>query len=61
MSKTDQEVYECIKKNNNYTASEIALKLSKSNKTIYRSIKRLKEEGFIRRFGNDYNGHWEID
>lgn len=61
MSMTDQEVYECIKENNNYTINEIALKLSKSDKTIYRSIKRLKENGFIRRSGNDYDGHWEID
>ncbi len=61
MSKTDQDVYECIKENNNYTTSEIASKLSKSSKTIYRSIKKLKERGFIRRIGNDYNGHWEVN
>lgn len=40
MSKTDQEVYECIKENNNYTINEIAL--SKTDKTIYRSIKKIK-------------------
>lgn len=42
MSKTDQEVHECIKENNNYTINDIALKLSKSDKTIYRSIKKTK-------------------
>ena len=60
MSKTDIAVLDAIKRNNYVRASAIADTLSTSDKTIYRSIKKLKELGYIVRKGDDYSGYWEI-
>ena len=47
-------------KNNYVRASQIANTIGVSDKTIYRSIKKLKEMGYIKRIGDDYSGYWEI-
>lgn len=60
MSKTDIKVFEAIKRNNYIRASQIANTIGVSDKTIYRSIKKLKEMGYIKRIGDDYSGYWEI-
>lgn len=60
MSKTDIAVLEAIKRNNYVRTSEIAKALSISDKTVYRSIKKLKELGYIVRRGDDYSGYWEV-
>ena len=60
MSKTDIKVFEAIKKNNYIRASEIAKLIGVSDKTIYRSTKKMKEMGYIKRIGDDYSGYWEI-
>ena len=60
MSKTEKVVLEEIRKNNYITAKLIAEQIGKSEKTVYRAIKRLKEFGYIVRIGDDYDGHWEV-
>jgi len=60
MSKTEKRVYEEICKNNYATAKQIAEKIGKSEKTVYRAIKKLKELQKIERSGDDYNGSWIV-
>jgi predicted transcriptional regulator len=60
MSKTEMRVYEEICNNNYATAKQIAKKIGKSEKTVYRAIKRLKEMQKIERNGDDYNGSWIV-
>ena len=60
MTKTDIAVLDAIKRNNYVRASAIAETLSTSDKTIYRSIKKLKGLGYIVRKGDDYSGYWEV-
>ena len=60
MSKTEKLVFEEIKKNCNIRAKDIAKTINKSEKTVYRSIKKIKEQGFIKRVGSDFDGYWKI-
>ena len=60
MSMTEKTVLEIIKDNGYLTNKQIAEKIGKSEKTVYRAIKVLKEAGIIKRSGNDYNGSWEL-
>ena len=60
MSKTENEVFKLINDNNYLSGSEMAKILGKSEKTIYRAIKRLKELGLIERIGSDTSGYWHI-
>ncbi len=60
MSRTENEVYEQIKKNNLATAKIISNAIGKSEKTVYRAISTLKSLGLIERIGDDYNGSWNI-
>ena len=60
MSKTENEVFKLINDNNYLSGSEMAKILGKSEKTIYRAIKRLKELGLIERNGSDTSGYWHI-
>ena len=60
MSETDIKIFSFIKKNPFVRASEIAKLLDVSDKTIYRSIKKLKVLGLIVRVGDDYSGYRKI-
>lgn len=60
MSKTEMRVYEEICNNNYATAKQLAEAIGKSEKTVYRAIKRLKELQKIERKGDDYNGSWIV-
>ena len=42
------------------TNAELAEKIGKSSKTVYRAIKVLKDNGFIVRVGKDNDGYWDI-
>ena len=59
ISDTETAVLTEIKEDETVTAKELADKLSKSTKTIYRAISCLKQEGLIVREGSDYNGKWK--
>ena len=60
MSETERKVYKLIKEDNYIRANEITKKIGKSEKTVYRAIKRLKDLGMIIRIGDDYSGYWKI-
>lgn len=60
MSKADIDVLNLIRNNKNITVNEISDKLKVGPKTIYRTIKHLKEKGYIKRIGTTFVGYWEI-
>ena len=60
MSKTEIRVFEEIRKNNYATAKQIAETIGKSEKTVYRAIRKLKDLQKIERSGDDYNGSWIV-
>lgn len=60
MSKNEKLIYDLLRECDYLTIGELAKKINKSEKTIYRAIKELKENGFIKREGNDRDGYWKI-
>lgn len=60
MSETQKKVFKIIQRNVHSTTSEIAREIGKTDKTVYRSVKYLKENNYIRRIGDDFNGYWEV-
>jgi predicted HTH transcriptional regulator len=62
--KTSEEmsgkIIEYIKKNNEITIPELAKLLGKSERTIERNLKKLQEEGRVKREGGTKGGHWQI-
>ncbi len=60
LSETEKAVLDCIRDNNSIGVAEIVSRTEKGRSTIMRSIKSLKEKGFIRRVGSDKTGSWEI-
>ena len=61
MSKTEAAVLAAIKADNSITAKKIAEKIGKSEKTVYRAIRVLRENNYIVRKGNDFDGSWIIN
>lgn len=61
MSKTEEVVLAAIKADNSITAKKIAEKIDKSEKTVYRAIRFLRENHYIVRKGNDFDGIWIIN
>lgn len=60
LSETEQEIFDCIRKNNNITVKELVEMTGKGRSTIMRIIKKLKEQGYIVRIGSDKTGNWNI-
>ena len=60
LSATEQAVFDCIRENNLINVTEIVDYTKKGRSTIMRSIKSLKEKGFIQRAGSDKTGSWKI-
>lgn len=58
--KSSQIILELITKNPQITLSELADKLNMTRRGIDKNIKKLKEQGIIRRIGPDKGGYWEI-
>lgn len=53
-------VYRLMKKNDKITAEEIAAKIAKSPRTVYRIIDELKETGFVERVGKTKGSRWKL-
>ena len=49
MSETEKIIFDEIKKDNYIRANTIAEKINKSEKTVYRTIKKLKDLDFVMR------------
>ena len=60
LNKTETEVYESIKDNNYVRTNEIASSINKSQKTVLRAIKKLKDLEYIERIGNERDGYWKV-
>lgn len=61
LSNTDTAVLNELKENPNQTRNEIATKISKTTRTVQRSIDKLKETGKITRIGSKNCGYWKIN
>ena len=59
LTPTEQAVLDCIRENNSIGVAEIVSRTEKGRSTIMRSIKSLKEKGFIQRVGSDKTGSWK--
>ena len=60
MTRTESAVYGHLNQKNSLTIPELALLLSKSEKTVSRAIHALKAKGLIRREGSDARGYWRV-
>ena len=60
LSKTETAVLEIIKADNTLTAKQIAERIGKTDKTVYRAIRILREKNYIVRKGNDFDGVWIV-
>lgn len=60
LTKTEKMVYELLKKQPNLTKEELALEISKTTKTVQRSLDGLKEKELITRIGTNRKGYWEV-
>ena len=57
---TRNKLVEIIIQNKNVTTEQMANLLNISRRAVAKHIKKLQEEGIIRRIGPDFGGHWEI-
>ncbi len=60
LNKTEQAVYNLLLKNQKLTRNEIALKTSKTTRTIQRTFDSLRDKKLIERVGNSKTGYWKI-
>jgi len=60
LSKSEDMVLREICEHPFYTAKTIADNIGKSEKTVSRAIKKLKDNDRIERSGSDYNGYWIV-
>ncbi|MBO4698828.1 winged helix-turn-helix transcriptional regulator, partial [bacterium] len=58
--KTSVQILELIKADPKITLQEIAEKTNRSKRAIEMQVKKLRENGVLRRVGATKNGHWEI-
>ena len=60
LTQVQQKILEAVKENKYVSQSELATQLAITRETINRNMKKLREQGIIKRMGADKNGHWEI-
>jgi len=60
LNKTENEILSVLKYNSEISREEIAEKVSKTVRTVQRSLDSLVEKGYIRRVGAKRNSTWEI-
>ena len=60
LNETEQKVYNCIRKNENITISELAENISIGDRQVMRVLNSLKDKNIIRREGSNKNGVWKI-
>ena len=58
--KTREKILALIKDSPVITTDELAEKIGISTKGIEWQLKKLQEEGILKRIGPDKGGHWEI-
>ena len=60
LSNIEKRIFETIIKNPDFTRIQIGESLNIGLSTVSRTIKKLKELGYIKRIGSDKTGYWEI-
>jgi predicted HTH transcriptional regulator len=60
LNKAEQDTLSCIVENGAITAKQIAMRLSKSERTVLRYLDSLQKKNVIRRIGSRKVGCWEI-
>ena len=60
LTEVQQDIVNAIKQNQFVSQTEIAKELSLARETVNRNMKKLQEQGIIKRIGADKNGHWEV-
>lgn len=60
LNETEWKVYNCIKKNENITISELSKEIAIGERQIIRILNKLKEKEIIKREGSNKNGLWKI-
>ena len=60
LNKNEQVVYSLLEKNPYYTRQELADAISKSLRTIQRTLDSLRKKELIERIGSDRSGYWEV-
>ncbi|MCD8236110.1 MAG: putative DNA binding domain-containing protein [Prevotellaceae bacterium] len=58
--KSSERVLDLIRQKPSISAAEIAMMIDMSSRGVEKQIKRLREDGIIRRIGADFGGYWEI-
>ena len=57
---TQKNIVDIILNNPDVTISQIAARLGLNPRGIDKHLKRLRDQGIIRRVGPDKSGHWEV-
>jgi ATP-dependent DNA helicase RecG len=58
--KTEDKILEIIKRDDKISYDDMADILEMSRRGIAKQIKKLQEDGRLRRVGPDKGGHWEV-
>ncbi|MBN1461337.1 MAG: winged helix-turn-helix transcriptional regulator, partial [Armatimonadetes bacterium] len=58
--KTSGRILSVLTKHPRATIADLAGVIGVSDRTIERNLKRLQEQGLLRRVGPDKGGHWEV-
>lgn len=60
LSQTQEKILKEITQNKNITQKELAKILEVTERTIQRNAVILQEQGFLKRVGPSFGGHWEV-
>jgi len=60
LSATEYDVYKLLKEDGTQSAEEIAEKIGKKSRTVFRMFDALKEKGFVERAGGANGGRWVV-
>ena len=61
LNKTDQLILAQLRQNAQLTIAELTIILSKSQRAIERSLKKLQETGHLERVGSRKSGSWKVN
>ena len=61
LTETEMQTLELLRLDGHCTANKISEKIGKTPRTVQRVIRKLVEKKYIKRIGENKNGHWEIN
>jgi ATP-dependent DNA helicase RecG len=54
-------IIEALQRNPKLTISDLATQINVSSRTIERQIKKLQQQGVLKRIGSTKTGYWEVE